>query len=75
MIETARLLLEPLARALRNHPYLAGDELSLADLFVLPMVIFANRAIPDARLFTALPDLAQWYGRLARRRSVTSTEG
>lgn len=74
-IDQARSLLKPVDRALANHPFLAGDELTLADLFVLPMVLFADKAIGGSRLLSELPDIAEWQSRLANRPSVVRTEG
>jgi glutathione S-transferase len=73
-IEAAKSLLEPVDRALASHPYLAGDELTLANLFVLPMVLFADQAVGSSRLLSTLPDIAEWRNRLASRPSVVSTE-
>lgn len=72
--EVAIALLRPVDRALAAQPYLAGDDLTLADLFLLPMLLYAEKAIGDARLFAPLADLSGWLGRLRERPSVSSTE-
>ena len=72
--EVARSLLQPVDRTLAAWPYLAGDELSLADLFVLPMLFYAEQALDDAQLFAPLPDLFDWLDRLRKRPGVANTE-
>lgn len=72
--ERAGMLLEPVDDALSRQPYLAGDELTLADLFVLPMLLYAETAIADNEWLSGLPDLGHWLDGLRERPSVAATE-
>lgn len=73
-VEQARLVLTPVDRALAQQPFLAGDELTLADLFVLPMLLYTEKAVGDAKWLSALPDLSRWLDGLRDRPSVHATE-
>lgn len=74
VIDDAAPLLLPFDRALAKHDYLVGDELTLADLFLLPMLLFADKAIDKADWLSPLPHVADWLNRLKDRPSVISTE-
>jgi glutathione S-transferase len=73
-VEQAIPLLLPFDRALRNRDYLVGDELSLADLFLLPMLLFADQALEGVNWLSSAPHVAEWLNRLANRPSVTCSE-
>ena len=53
--------------ALREQPFLSGERLGLADLYVLPMVRFARRDARARALFEVLPALGEWCDALAAR--------
>jgi glutathione S-transferase len=55
-----------LDRALGAHPYFGGDALTLADLFLYPMVEFAVGKLGEASV-RKLPRLARWRDALAAR--------
>ncbi len=59
-------MLDRMDRALASGPWLAGDQLSLADLDIAPFVQRLVR-IDLFREVEARPRVAQWYARLAAR--------
>lgn len=71
VLETARATLAPFEARLADEPFLAGDALSLADLFLFPMVDFAAARAPS--LLDSLPRLAAWRDRIGERESAKAT--
>ncbi len=69
----ARTCLEALDRLRRGQPYLAGQALSLCDLYAAPMLAYFTMAPEGAALLAAVPGLAQWWQRLAPRASMAAT--
>lgn len=67
------LLLRPLDQALAKHAFLAGDRLTLADLFLLPMLLYAQSEVADVDWLSPVPNLAVWVNTLKDRPSVLST--
>ena len=57
----------------RDAAYFAGDSLSLADLFVLPVVFYMKNMPESAEVMAGLPHLNRWYDGLAERPSVVAT--
>ncbi|HEY3909809.1 MAG TPA: glutathione S-transferase family protein [Stellaceae bacterium] len=70
----AALCLVEFDRLMEDHPFLAGDFVSLADLMVIPLLYyFAN--IPDGRGPVARhPKLQDWIGRMEGRQSFDVTK-
>ena len=60
--------------ALASEPFLAGPELSLADLHVGAMIAYFTLAPEGAALLARYPRLAAWWGRLSQRASVAATD-
>jgi glutathione S-transferase len=60
--------------ALACEPFLAGQELSLADLHVGAMIAYFTLAPEGAALLAGYPRLAPWWGRLSRRASFAATD-
>ena len=59
--------------ALRDSDYLAGPDLSLADLFLVPM-IFYFRQMPEGKsILPEVPHLEAWYERMEKRESFVRT--
>jgi glutathione S-transferase len=54
-------------------PYLAGDALSLADLFLGPIVFWLEKTPEGADLLPRFPAVRRWYERLAARPSFVAT--
>ena len=55
-------------------PYLAGSELSLADLHAFPMLKYFHLAPEGRAAVTRHASLAEWLARMEQRRSVVSTQ-
>jgi len=59
---------------LSTRPYLAGNEFTLADAFMLP-VIHYMRVMPESgEMVKAAPHVTAWFDRVAARPSVKETE-
>lgn len=54
-------------------PYALGQALSLADLFLAPIVEFAASQTAMAAVFTDLPNITAWRTRMASRSSMAQT--
>ncbi len=62
-----------LDKALAASPFLAGDDLSIADINLMPIFGYV-RDMPDAKpLFDAAPNLAAYVDRLCERQSFKDT--
>ena len=60
--------------ALASQPFLAGPELSLADLHVGAMIAYFTLAPEGATLLAKQPRLAAWWGKLRQRESFAATD-
>jgi glutathione S-transferase len=63
-------LLQIADETLQKSSYLAGDQLSLADLFLAPKVFWLDKT-PEGR--AALPKLRRWYRAMSTRQSFQTT--
>ncbi len=72
-IQDAVSLLLPVEETLAKHDFLVGGEITLADLFLFPMLSYANTAIGKADWLSTLPHVAQWLKHLETRPSVEKT--
>lgn len=59
--------------ALRTKSHLAGEELSLADLFLTPMIAFADGQFPAENPILEYPSLSAWRTRMTSRDSFKLT--
>ena len=63
-----------LERALKAEPYLAGAEVSLADLLLFPIIVYV-RVTPEGEAALAkAPWLLAWFKRIAARPSAAATD-
>ena len=62
-----------LDKALGASPFLAGDRLSLADLFLLPMLFYLRMQPEYAALAPRCKAVGGWYDRMAARPSFAAT--
>jgi glutathione S-transferase len=69
----ARICLAALSELMGEHPFLAGGDLSLADLHAAPMLIYFRMAEEGAALLAEVPSLAAWLGSMVQRRSYRET--
>jgi glutathione S-transferase len=66
----APLCLNVLAEFLGDNPWLGGDRLTLADLYVAPMLDYFLM-VPEAQeMISERPNLAEWWGRIGSRKSI-----
>lgn len=63
-----------LEASLRSSPYLVGDGLTLADLFVLPNLFYASLTDEGTRALSEAPKTQDWMNRLTARPSFAATE-
>lgn len=66
-IPTARERLDPLSTRLRSNEFIVGENLSLADLFIAPMIGYATQAEAAAGLLDGFDAIADWRERLIAR--------
>jgi glutathione S-transferase len=69
----ARICLAALSELMGENPYLAGPNLTLADLHAAPMLIYFHMAAEGVRLLGETPSLAAWLERMAGRSSSRAT--
>jgi glutathione S-transferase len=72
-VEQAEQYLGVADATLAAGPYLAGDALSLADLFLGPIVFWLEKTPEGARLLPRFPAVRGWYDGLAARPSFVAT--
>ena len=66
----AELFLKELGRLLDTASYFGGDDVSLADLYVLPVLTYLQ-AVPEGKaMIEATPNVAAWMARMNERDSV-----
>jgi glutathione S-transferase len=67
--------LEPIEESLGKHRYLAGEHLTLADLFILPLLFFFP-ALPELKAIgdKGWPNIGRWWKEMAAKSSVKETE-
>ncbi|MEM7436505.1 MAG: glutathione S-transferase family protein [Myxococcota bacterium] len=73
-VKTATVALGPVDAALGQARFLAGDQLTLADLFVLPQILHAEKTIGHDEWVRPLENVCRWKRVLQDRPSVTATE-
>jgi glutathione S-transferase len=68
-----KLCLGEIARLAGDQPFLAGDALTLADLMVVPPLIYFKKLPEGAAQLAELPTLAAWVNRMEARQSLQVT--
>lgn len=71
--ERARHCLGVLESALKSGPWLAGDDLSLADLFPAPVLYYFAMTPEGEKTLPEHPALSRWYERIGGRESFKTT--
>ncbi len=72
-MDTVRLCLSEFERLKGSQPFLAGSEISLADLFLAPIFGYFTMT-PDAEgLLQSTPGLRRWWQAMSERPSVQKT--
>ncbi|MGE0421366.1 MAG: glutathione S-transferase family protein [Reyranellaceae bacterium] len=72
-IATVRKALEELARLSADRPFIAGPDLSLADLHAYPMLTLLRLAPEGRELLMGVPAIEGWHQRMADRSSIVKT--
>lgn len=67
-----QLCLKEFERIKGNQPFLAGNSLSLADLYVAPLFFYLKKT-PEGELLSAHKGLGQWWDAMSERKSVKNT--
>lgn len=73
-LAAARDCLAVFETALTANPYVAGDTLSLADLYLAPMIAFAEAHTSGPEALRDMPGLAAWQKRIWDRPSFEATK-
>lgn len=73
-LHAARRGLEVIDTQLRDGHFLLGGEMYLCDLFLAPMIAFAQSHATAPRLFRALDGISAWSDRMASRTSFAGTQ-
>jgi glutathione S-transferase len=68
-----KLCLGEIARLAGDQQFLAGDALTLADLMVIPPLIYFKKFPEGAAQLAELPTLAAWVNRMETRQSLQVT--
>jgi glutathione S-transferase len=63
-----------LDRELGTRPYLAGNDFTLADAFLLPLIDYMRVMPESSEMVKASPNLSAWFDRVSARPSVKETE-
>ena len=71
-IPRAQLCLQEFERIKGHHTFLAGDRVSLADLYLVP-IIFYLKLTPEGELLAPHKGLAAWWEAMNDRKSVKAT--
>jgi glutathione S-transferase len=69
----ARRVFAELARLLGSRPYFGGDQISLAEMMLIPQVDFLSQSPEWSELTAALPNLVTWFQRTSARPSFKAT--
>ena len=62
-----------LDQTLEQSEWLAGDQLSIADLFVAPVIAYLSATDEGKSLLADHPQLARWWSILQQRPSLVAT--
>jgi len=71
-VPRAQLCLQELERIKGHHTFLAGDRVSLADLYLVP-ILFYLKLTPEGELLAPLEGLTAWWEAMTDRKSVKTT--
>lgn len=72
-LERAHIALRAITRLMGSAPWLAGGRLSLADLYLAPMLAYFFMT-PEGRMaMPAYPELLSWWSRMIERPSMAAT--
>ena len=69
----ARRVFDELSRLLGDSAYFAGDQISLAEMMLVPQIDFLTRTPEWTQLTGALPNIVGWFARASARASFEAT--
>lgn len=69
-----REMLQYIEQQLGSREYLALNDFTLADLFLLPLIHYLRMMPESGQILKAAPRLDAWYARLAARPSFSATQ-
>lgn len=69
-IPTMVQCMDRLESAVANAPFVAGQEVSMADLLMIPTMIYFEKTPEGKHIISRLPSTARWLARMKNRRSV-----
>ena len=72
-VETGRKVVGELMRIKGASPYLAGQDVSVADLYLAPILAYVTMT-PDKDAFLALPGVQAWWDLISARDSFRATQ-
>jgi len=73
LIPKAETCLKAMSELMGDRPWLAGESLSLADLYAAPMMDYFLMAPEGRHMIAHYPNLEAWWSRIAGRPSMTVT--
>jgi len=73
-LSQAEAVLRTLTALKSEGLWLLGSQLTLADLHAAPIIGYFVKVAEGRQLLAAFPDIANWWGRIARRDSFVRTE-
>lgn len=77
IVEAGKTLEAQLKRTdenLKLHPYLAGDALSLADLWLVPILFWIEKTPEGQAALPKVPAVNSWYKKIGERKSFKETD-
>jgi glutathione S-transferase len=69
----ARRVFDELSRLLGDSAYFAGEQISLAEMMLVPQIDFMAQTPEWAELTGTLPNIVAWYARASARPSFAAT--
>ena len=72
-LEAAEPVLDTLEKLLSNGHFTVTGHLTLADIYLAPMLSFFNESVAGAALLKRRPKLSTWYAHIRQRNSFLNT--
>lgn len=72
-LDKAKISLAAITKLMSGNSWLAGDDLTLADLHLAPMMDFFLKTLEGRRMIGSFPLLGAWWERMRQRPSMLAT--
>ena len=72
-LPNAEKSMNALEKIIGSNPYMAGNELSLADLHLVPVYEYLSQTPEGEKMLAGAPNLRRWWGAMNQRTSVQKT--